>query len=236
MNGVAVQGDSPETSLGRQNSIECLYYRQGVAVPATSSGTSGRRTYEPLVIRKRVDRSSPQLATALVQNRVVEGTFKFFRLSPSGDGTAEQYYTTKITDGRIVSVTQFVTDVDDPGRLPDQPFEEVSFVFNQIEWTWNQNGTTYLDQIRLNGSGSFSSGSAGAGSAGAGSAATGSAAATGSSAAGGGAPPAAMSGDAASPELAPEPLRTGETLRRSRVATIVPLTEAESAAELAGPP
>src|SRR5512144_3385705 len=91
VNGVAVEGDSMETSLGRQNSIECLYYRQGVAVPATSSGlTSGRRTYEPLVIRKRVDRSSPQLAKALAENRRVDGTFKFFRLSPSGDGTTEQ--------------------------------------------------------------------------------------------------------------------------------------------------
>src|SRR5207247_2107176 len=134
-----------ETSLGRQNSIECLYYREGFAVPISTSGLSGRRTYEPLVIRKRIDRSSPLLAKALAQQRRVDGVFKFFRPNPSGDGTTEQFYTTEITQGRIAAVTQFVTDVEEPGDLPDQPFEEIAFVFNQIQWTWASSGVSYMD-------------------------------------------------------------------------------------------
>ena len=240
VNGVTVEGDSTETSLGRQNAIECLYYRQGVALPTTSYGlTSGRRTYEPLVIRKRVDRSSPLLANALTGNRRVDGVFKFFRLSPSGDGTTEHYYTTEITQGRIVAITQFVTDVEEPGDLPDQPFEEIAFVFNQIQWTWTDGGVEFQDQVRgFNGGGGFTSGSAATGSAagaaaGAGSPAAGSAAASAES--NGAGSPAA--GGAAPPVTAPEPLRiVSEPLRRSRVAAIVPLTEVEASAAGAGPP
>jgi type VI secretion system secreted protein Hcp len=248
VNGVTVEGDSTETSLGRQNSIECLYYRQGVALPTTSYGlTSGRRTYEPLVIRKRVDRSSPLLANALTGNRRVDGVFKFFRLSPSGDGTMEHYYTTEITQGRIVAVTQFVTDVEDPGKLPDQPFEEIAFVFNEIRWTWTISGVTSTDQVGgFNGVG-FTSGSTAAGSsagaaAGAGSTAAGSAVpaarSNGAGAAAAGSPAAAWpaTGGAAPPVAAPEPLRNvSEPLRRSRVAAIVPLTEAEGSAGLVEP-
>jgi type VI secretion system secreted protein Hcp len=213
VNGVTVEGDSTETSLGRQNSIECLYYRQGVASPTSASGrASGRRTYEPLVIRKRIDRSSPLLAKALTEQRRVDGVFKFFRPSPTGDGTTEHYYTTEITQGRITALTQFVTDVEEPGELPDQPFEEIAFVFNQIQWTWTNGGVTYMDEVRgFDGVGSFSSGSAAAGSPAPGA---------------GAAPPLGSSvGDLAPPLTAPEPLRTAELLRRSRVDAIVPLTE-----------
>ncbi len=253
VNGVTVEGDSTETSLGRQNSIECLYYRQGVALPTTSYGlTSGRRTYEPLVIRKRVDRSSPLLANALTGSRRVDGVFKFFRLSPSGDGTTEQYYTTEITQGRIVAITQFVTDVEDPGELPDQPFEEIAFMFNQIQWTWTISGVTSMDQGGgfMSGStaaGSSAAGSATAGSAGGGPVSTGStnggSAAAGSPAAespaAGGAAPASGSsvGGLAPAVAAPEPFRgtVAEPLRRSRVAAIVPLTEAVLSGEPAEP-
>jgi type VI secretion system secreted protein Hcp len=203
VNGVTVEGDSSQMSFGREHSIECRYYRQAVArarQPGAKMAT-GRGTYEPLVIRKWIDKASPLLTKALTENRVVDGVFKFFRQNPSGDGTTQHYFTTEIKMGRIAAITQFVTDVEEPGELSDQPFEEVEFVFDQISWTYEIGGVT-------------SQGSSGG--------------AAGGKAAGAGAAGAAGAG-AAAPSTAPEPLRALADERRppSRVATIVPLTVAE---------
>src|SRR5688572_18455268 len=87
-NGTDIKGDSTQHSLGRQDSIECLYYKQA-SITAREAGTgmaTGRRQYEPLVIRKRIDKSSPLLAKAQCENQAIEGTFKFFRPNPTGDG------------------------------------------------------------------------------------------------------------------------------------------------------
>lgn len=278
VNGVAVEGESSQTGFGREHSIECLYYQQGVVTsPQAGSGmATGRRTFEPLVIRKWIDKSSPLLAKALAENRVVDGVFKFFRQNPSGDGTTQHYFTTEITMGRIAAITQFTTDVEEPGKLPDQPFEEVQLVFNGISWTHEIGGVTYEDSWSAKAGGKYpaggASGAAGASPAGAGGAAAGASGAAGASpaAAGGaaagasGAPPAGAGGAAAGawgaagaspaaaggaagaagssqsgraevasavPVAAPERLRSLVVERRppSRVATIVPLTDADGA-------
>ena len=227
VNGVAVEGDSSQTGFGREHSIECLYYQQGVATsPQAGSGmATGRRTFEPLVIRKWIDKSSPLLAKALAENRVVDGVFKFFRQNPSGDGTTQHYFTTEITMGRIAAITQFMTDVEEPGKLPDQPFEEVQLVFNGISWTHEIGGVTYEDSWRAGEGGKYPAGGS-SGAAGA------------SPAAAGGAAGAAGSSQSGRAEVAsavqvaaPERLRSLVVERRapSRVATIVPLTDADGA-------
>ncbi|HEY0092996.1 MAG TPA: type VI secretion system tube protein Hcp, partial [Archangium sp.] len=90
-NGADIPGESTQKSLGRENSIECVYYEQEV-VTARERGSglaTGRRQYSPLLIRKRIDKSSPLLVKALVENAVVEGKLMFFRPNPTGDGTTE---------------------------------------------------------------------------------------------------------------------------------------------------
>src|SRR5688572_21101762 len=88
VNGKAVQGESTQRSLGRENTIECLRYEQE-AVTTREAGTAmatGRRSYKPLSIRKRIDKSSPLLMKALCRNEEIEGEFKFFRPAPTSDG------------------------------------------------------------------------------------------------------------------------------------------------------
>ena len=79
-NGSDIKGESTQHSMGRQDSIECTYYEQKVvtAREAGSGQATGRRQYEPLLIRKRIDKASPLIAKALVENQVIEGVFKFF--------------------------------------------------------------------------------------------------------------------------------------------------------------
>ena len=150
-NGADIHGESSQHSLGRQDSIECVYYEQEVmtAREAGSGVASGRRQYKPLMIRKRIDKSTPLIAKALVENQVIEAEFKFFRPNPTGDGTTEQYYTVVIKQGRVNSLKQYVPDTIVPATSTEPPMEEVSFVFHTISWktksgqehedTWNQN-------------------------------------------------------------------------------------------------
>jgi type VI secretion system secreted protein Hcp len=148
-NGTDVRGNSTQTSLGREGSIECVRYEQAVTT-ARDAGTgmaTGRRQYQPILIRKPIDRSSPLLMKALTQNEVIDATFKFFRPNPAGDGTVEQFYTVAITKGRISSVKQFVPDTMEPATSTEPPLEDVSFVFQRISWTFNDGGIVHEDSV-----------------------------------------------------------------------------------------
>lgn len=149
-NGTDLQGESTITSLGRENSIECLFFEDAVRT-AREKGTSmatGRRAYEPLVIRKRIDKSSPLCAKALCNNEVIEATFKFFRPNPAGDGTTEQFFSIQIAEGRIASIKRTSPDASDPASSMLPPLEEISFVFHTITWTYEATGATHVDNWR----------------------------------------------------------------------------------------
>ena len=149
-NGSDIEGDSTQTSLGRENSIECIFFEDSVRT-AREKGTAmatGRRTYEPLRVVKRIDKSSPLLAKALCNNEVIEGTFKFFRPNPAGDGTTEQFFTVEIAEGRIASIIRRVPNCIDPASASEPPTEEVSFVFHTITWTYEPSGAMHTDNWR----------------------------------------------------------------------------------------
>ena len=151
-NGNAIAGDSSQTSLGRENSIECLYFDQRcvTARQAGSGMATGRRQYEPVLIRKRIDKSSPLIFKALTENQVIEADFKFFRPNPAGDGTTEQFYTISIKLARIASVREYVPFILDPGSANQPPLEEVTMVFQRISWTYTDGGVTHEDQWDAN--------------------------------------------------------------------------------------
>jgi type VI secretion system secreted protein Hcp len=151
-NGADIQGESTQASMGRENSIECVYFESTVrtAREAGSGMATGRRSYEPLTIRKRIDKSTPLIYKALVENQVVDGIFKFFRPNPTGDGTTEQFYTVEIKKGRVASFKALVPDCIDPASSNDPPLEEISFVFHTISWTYENGGVSHEDTWDMN--------------------------------------------------------------------------------------
>jgi type VI secretion system secreted protein Hcp len=146
-NGTNIEGESSQTSLGRESSIECLYFADAVrtARDKGSGVATGRRTYEPLVFRKRIDKSSPLLAKALCNNEKIDGTFRFYRPSPTGDGTTEQFFTVEIADGRVSHIKRVSPDTIDPASSSEPPTEEIGFVFHTITWTYEDGGITHED-------------------------------------------------------------------------------------------
>lgn len=152
LNGEAIQGESTQTSLGRENSIECLSFMDSVrtAREAGSGMATGRRTFEPIEVRKRIDKSSPLLARGLCNNETVEGTFKFFRPAPSGDGTTEHFFTVEIAEGRLASIERVSPDTIDPASATAPPIELVKVVFHNITWTYESTGASHHDNWRDN--------------------------------------------------------------------------------------
>jgi type VI secretion system secreted protein Hcp len=146
-NGSDVKGDSTQESLGRKDSIECVSYQQGVSNTtddATKMAT-GRRQYTPITIRKRIDKASLLLIKALVNNEKIEGAFKFFRPSPTGDGTTEQFYTVTIKEGHVSAITQSSPNTLGAESANQPPYEEVAFVFKTINWTVAKGGVSHED-------------------------------------------------------------------------------------------
>ncbi len=149
-NGADVPGDSSITSMDREDSIECVFFQSAVRTgrEAGSGMSTGRRSYEPIVFRKRIDKATPLLYRALVNNEVIEGTFKFYRPNPDGDGTTEQFYTIEVKGGRISSFTAVSPDSIDPASSTHPPLEEISVMFETISWTFEPSGSMHQDSWR----------------------------------------------------------------------------------------
>lgn len=151
-NGADIQGENTQISLGRENTIECLYFEDNVRT-ARDRGTgmaTGRRTYEPIIFRKRIDKSSPLLAKALCDNERIDGRFMFYRPAPEGDGTTQHFFTVVVGNGRIAFIKRVSPDTTDPASSLEAPFEEVGLVFDTITWTYEPDGVEHQDSWREN--------------------------------------------------------------------------------------
>jgi type VI secretion system secreted protein Hcp len=178
-NGADIQGDSTRADAGQADSIQVYYYEQTVtAAPDAATGAAtGQPTYGPVLIRKWVDRSSPLLLKAMIQNQDLDAVFKFYRVDPA-TRTDQCFYTVEFHQARITSIKLFSPDPQDPASAAMQPTEEISFVFGGLTWTHLPTATTWTDTIGPEGqaTGVPATGTAAAGTPATGAAATGTAA------------------------------------------------------------
>lgn len=143
IDGNIIEGESAVASLDRENLIPVHSFTQEVHTPEDSSGS---RTYKPIVITKSIDKTSPLLAKALTNNEKVDkAEFRFFRLSSSGAGSEEHFYTIVLEAGQIVSLTTY-TEITDSGNA--YHLEEVSISFQDITWTYEVGGASHRDSLR----------------------------------------------------------------------------------------
>ena len=149
--GADIEGESTITSQDRANTIECLSFESEVSTARESAMgmTTGRRQHKPIVVRKRIDKSTPLLLKALCQNEeVTSAEFRFYRPSPSGDGTEEHFYSVVLEEGRVGSVRQISEDATIAGENAPPVLEEVSFIFQRITWTYEDGGVTHMDSAK----------------------------------------------------------------------------------------
>lgn len=145
-----VKGFSSQTSLEREDKIECVSFSEGMKT-TRETGTrmaTGKRIHEPMMIRKRIDCASPLLAQMLCNNEECSGTFDFYRPSPTGDGTTENFFKVHIQEARIGSISRVVPDCLDVTASAEPPTEIITFVYHTITWTYTDGGIEATDNWR----------------------------------------------------------------------------------------
>jgi len=145
-NGNDIQGEGTPNQGGGNDYINGLGFdHEVVVVPGTGGVAGARRQHKPIRIVKPIDKATPLLYKAMVQNEVISGEFRFWRAHPSGDGTQEQYYKVTITGGRITGVRNWKTNTRDLSADRAGDLEEVSITYQTITWTWTDGGIEHTD-------------------------------------------------------------------------------------------
>jgi type VI secretion system secreted protein Hcp len=144
MNDVQIQGENPLTSLGRENTIDCLSWE------SEFFRTPGARdaVHRPVKIVKRIDKSTPLLAKAFDSDHTGTATFRFFRPNPNGDGTTEQFFTVILTDTRITSERMLLPSTITPATATSPPLEEVTFSYSSIKIIYTNGGIETEIRVR----------------------------------------------------------------------------------------
>ena len=148
--GNEIEGEC--TSLGRENSIECLSFRAGVMspidttitrVPVKGGRTTGRHQHSPITILKKINKSSPLILKALCQNeRIDSAEFQFYRTDMAGSD--ENFFTILVENGFISKVEQISQAESIEGHM-DFPVEEVEISYSRIKWTSIADSIEYAD-------------------------------------------------------------------------------------------
>ena len=148
IDGNDIEGESTVSSLERDGTIECssFDYMLTALYDEAIGKFTGRRRHEPVVIHKRVDKSTPLLLKALCRNETVNSAvFRFFRPSPGGSGAEEHFFTVLLENGHITSVKQVSEDAIIGGEAAPPMMEKVAFIFRTITWTYEIDGATHED-------------------------------------------------------------------------------------------
>ena len=131
---------------GFEDAIEVFGFCHEITTPvdAASGLPTEKRQHKPLIVVKRIDKSTPLLQKALVNNEQLdEMTLSFFRIDP-GTGGFQQYYTITLSEARVVSVKAISQDLsNNSDTYPTM--EEVSFVYQKITWTYEPDGVEHAD-------------------------------------------------------------------------------------------
>lgn len=128
------------TQKGRVGKIMVIAADHEVVSPRdpASGLPTGKRMHKPFIITKELDKSSPLLFQALVSNEnLTEWELQFWAPSTGpGPGTEVQRYTVKLTNANIADIKFHMPNNKHPDLMKYSEYEEVSFTYQKIEWTW----------------------------------------------------------------------------------------------------
>jgi type VI secretion system secreted protein Hcp len=139
------------TQKGREGAIGVIATSHQILSPrdAKTGLPTGQRQHQPFVITKELDQSSPVLWKMLTTNENIP-TLVVRYWAPqvkagTGVGSEVQDYTIKLTNANIASITFHQANIRAPETQNISEYEEISFTYQKIEWTWTDGGITASD-------------------------------------------------------------------------------------------
>ncbi len=147
------QGDikGSVTQKGREGKIMVIAVHHEIISPrdAASGLPTGKRMHKALVITKELDKASPLLYNALVNNEnIPEWELQFWtpQLSAAGGvGAEKQHYTVKLTNANIASIEFTMANNKNPELMRYAEYENIAFTYQKIAWTWTDGGISAED-------------------------------------------------------------------------------------------
>ena len=96
------------------------------------------------MIVKEIDKSSPKLWSALVNNEnLTTWVLRFW--AAASTGMEQEIYTITLTNASISSMREYMDDNLIPANATLPMLEEVAFTYQKIQWTWTDGGITAED-------------------------------------------------------------------------------------------
>jgi type VI secretion system secreted protein Hcp len=142
------QGDiiGSVTQKGRTGKIMVMAFNHEVLSPrdAVTGQATGKRMHRPFVITKEIDRSSPLLYEALVNNEVLT-TWQLQCFAAKATGIEVNNYTVTLTNAVITDIKSTMLNNKVAENIKMPLMEEVSFIYEKVEWLWVDGGIIASD-------------------------------------------------------------------------------------------
>lgn len=129
------------TQKGREDKIRVF------AVEHAVKNELGSKKHGVLTISKELDKSTPLLYQALATGELIT-RFELQFWTPqarAGVGAETQHYTVRLTNARITGIKFVMPNNRDPELAKHTEYEEVSFTYDSITWTWTDGNISATD-------------------------------------------------------------------------------------------
>ena len=144
----AIQGQikGDVTQKGREGDIATIAVCDAASRPfdPATGLLTGPRSFQPFTILKTTDSASPKLYQALTTGEKLNVKINFFRVNQLGQDVLFQTIT--LDNALITSINEVKVDTADKTNIYNfGEYEQISFTFQKIVWTWTDGGISYSD-------------------------------------------------------------------------------------------
>jgi type VI secretion system secreted protein Hcp len=128
--------------------VQAFEFQATVPRDPQNGQPAGDRVYDPVVITKIFDKSSPLLYQAMsTGERLTRVEIKWYRTNVNGQ--KEHYFSHVLEDAVIVQMEQYMPNCQDPGMGHFTHLEKVAMTFRKIRWEHMIASTAAEDDWRV---------------------------------------------------------------------------------------
>ena len=134
----------------RENTSDVFEIEHHVHQPTevTTGEPTGVRVHSPLRVVKIIDKATPGFHKALCTGQnLAEVILDFYRIDPASRAEVK-YYTITLRQARIVDIQPYMPMSFVPANESYRHMEQISFVYEEIEWNWLPDSVVEMDKWR----------------------------------------------------------------------------------------
>ncbi len=135
---------------GREDTSDVFEIEHSIHQPVepTTGQASGVRVHSPMRVVKMIDKATPGFHKALCTGQnLAEVVLTFYRIDPA-TRSEDKYYSITLKQARIVDIRPYMPMSFVPSNESYRHMEQVSFVYEEIEWNWMPDSAIEMDKWR----------------------------------------------------------------------------------------